>query len=220
MCASPSDGRTGGPAWRPGMPTRCGRCASLRIEYDADGSARCLGCGAVTPPAWFPSERLSRPSEAHVEASAAPVPGSRADHPGRFWFASDKTAPGWTASTPYRAWGRLLRLFLVVAIPLILLLLFAGVPWVLSYAPEPIIHMSDYFITVDYGCQLTQHVTLTNDGGRAGLATLTFYVSGNPFANWSVGVGPRSIANEVFGVAVPNCTAQTYGIAITSIGLG
>ncbi len=207
------------PGWRIGMPTRCGKCLSPRLAYHADESATCLVCGAVTlanrgspflAGAGSPATSAPRPAE----APQAPVPSPAASWSDVWWGTGLPPLPSYQR---VRTWDDRITWATVGAIVLSLLLVFGGVPLLLSFSPNPIVHMSDYYITLDSQCNVMQHVTLSNEGGRAGMVTLAFYVDGSPYTNWSALLEPRTVNPEVFETHVASCTTQRYAIGLSSV---
>ncbi len=205
------------------MPTRCGHCLSDRLEYLPDGSARCAACGALTSPSYRArTDNASVPQEA--SASSSPSTPAVASPPRL------EGTTGWPVliGEPSLAWhvpdpkrreqleGRI-KIFALASIFLSLAFLFAGIPLILSYAPEPIIHMSNFYITGGTNCVLVQHMTLTNSGGRAGSAVVTFYVDHVPYTNWSYVLDARVAATEDPSVFVANCQSHAYGIGLASV---
>ena len=207
-----------GAGWRPGMPTRCGRCLSDRIAYTEEGGARCLACGHVTSPSWAPPVRVLE--EPRPDLSATGGVGVSAGSVVLDTRAS-RYAPGASASYPYRTprsrrEDHLIQLA-TVAVFLGIVWLVVGVPGVLYFYPEPVIHMTDYYIDGDSSCNLVQHLTLTNTGARGGFATVTFFVDHVPFMVWVFPVGAHTSAAQTEPVYVSDCMIHVYGIYLDSV---
>ena len=113
-------------------------------------------------------------------------------------------------------WDKRIRRSVAGAV-MLSLVFFLMVPFVVGLFIGPIIHMSDYHIASQGGCNLIQYLTLTNSGNAAGIAVVEFFVDHRPWTNWTFTVPAHTTATKSGTAYVPDCMSHRYGVGLISV---